>query len=57
MTAPDIIALVIIFFLLFCAVRYMIVSHKKGGCCRGCSGCSGCSKCDRKNDKKNNAAP
>ncbi|MGN0637883.1 MAG: FeoB-associated Cys-rich membrane protein [Huintestinicola sp.] len=57
MTAADIIALVIIFFLLFCAVRYMIVSRKKGGCCTGCSGCSDCGKCGKKNDGKNNAAP
>ncbi|MCI7500210.1 MAG: FeoB-associated Cys-rich membrane protein [Oscillospiraceae bacterium] len=50
MTAADIIALIIIFVLLFGAVRYMIVSRKKRGC-GGCSGCLGCNKCSKRADK------
>ena len=50
MTAADIIALILIFVLLFSAVRYIIVSRKKGGC-GGCSGCIGCNKCKNKADK------
>ncbi|MCM1578591.1 MAG: FeoB-associated Cys-rich membrane protein [Ruminococcus sp.] len=52
MSTADIVALIIILFLLGCAVRYLIVSAKKGnGCggCTGCGGCPGCSECKSDN--------
>lgn len=42
MGAADIIALAVIIILLICAVRYCVISGKKG--CNGCSGCPGCFK-------------
>lgn len=42
MGAADIIALAVIIILLICAVRYCVISAKKG--CNGCSGCPGCIK-------------
>lgn len=50
MTAADFIALGIIFFLLFCAIRYMVISHRKGGCSGCCSDCY--KKCDRVDKRK-----
>lgn len=43
MSAADYIAAGIIFFLLICAVRYIVLSQKKGGCGGCCGSCSGCS--------------
>ena len=51
MTIADYIALGIIFFLLFCAIRYMIVSKKNGkcsGCCSQCQCSCNISKSDHK---------
>ncbi len=52
MGTADFIALGIIFFLLFCAVRYML-THKDGGCCGNCEQCrSGCKNKKSDDDKK-----
>lgn len=50
MGAADYIALGIIFFLLFCAVKYML-SPKKGGCCGNCAHCR--SACAQKTAPEN----
>lgn len=41
MLTKDYIALGIILFLLFCAIRYIIISRKKGSCNGCCSQCGG----------------
>lgn len=50
MTVADYIAAGIIIFLFICAVRYIAVSRKKGGCTGCCAGCSGCSQ--KKDDEE-----
>ncbi|MGN0642339.1 MAG: hypothetical protein ACI4JJ_04265 [Huintestinicola sp.] len=57
MSFADYIALGIILFLMFCAVRYLIVSSKKGrhiGCSGCCSQCGGC--CNKDNSSLTNSS-
>ncbi len=44
MNNADIVILAVIALAVVLAVRYMIKSSKKGGCCGDCGSCGGCSR-------------
>lgn len=47
MNIADIVILAVIALAVALAVRYIVKSSKKGGCCGDCGSCGGCSRHQR----------